>query len=50
MVQWGRKKYKIFPKPGKGHYKQEVISQLKINDDEIVTTDKEILSHSLRAI
>lgn len=40
----GERNTKYFLNLEKRHYKQGVISQLKINDDEIVTTDKEILS------
>lgn len=40
----GKRNTKYFLNLEKRHYKQGVISQLKINDDEIVTTDKEILS------
>ena len=40
----GERNTKYFLNLEKRHYKQGVISQLKINDDEIVTTKKEILS------
>ena len=39
-----KKNSKYFLNVNKRCYKQGVISQLKINDDEIVPTDKEILS------
>ena len=40
----GERNTKYFLNMEKRHYKQGVISQLKINDDETVNTDKEILN------
>ena len=44
MVQRGRKELQIFSKSRKRHCKQGTISQLKINDTDFVTTDRDILS------
>ena len=44
MVQWRWKKFKIFPKYWKRHYKNGAISQLKFGETEFASSDKEILS------
>ena len=44
MLQRGRKELRIFRNLEKRHCKQGTISQLKINDTDFVTTDRDILS------
>ena len=44
MAQWRWKEHKILFNLEKRNYKQGTISQLKLDDEQFVSTDKEILN------